>query len=884
MSRTIPGLKAEIVDFQIKATPVTNPGEIVILLCDLPDQVTIADDNNPGDVIHLSVPANTPLLINGTTALKNLILGSELMEGLDSLVGNDRNLDIVNVLPMLSSELPLAVCKIVKRNGERPDTSDTKQLYEALEVAYEGLENYPAGFIVPLGVSIEDVVVKTANKISVDKYTGCAHVNNTSSILKNVEAGFVFEADAVEYLDKLTVKVDTEVTLMPSKSLKIKYTIFNGLTEIATYLDSNSINLLASESNSTVEKYYNLIKQVKPNGVLVSTPVNISDNNLLPLIQEDTIEASIALAKAEKGVLIIDPAYLTNGTVTRTYSKEIAIDGKKIATLSLSVDLEQSDAVTYNGFGYTVNWENIQLGEIAFKYITSELAPYTWYIGGTDFALKMSDGTAVATPVIYSAMNLPSRTLNGFTVNNLQTFLTQKGTVLLDRSAYTVEKFIKATETRSSENVLIDFVPNFNTYAVSALLNIENVVERDNVFYATINDEEIALSNIKNSKTGSKLFVIEDYILNYKDSLKIKLLAGLELPAEDSDFNLEITVVPASADFSKRAVDFCDYLTKQMNDCRVVMGVRPPKTTSPDDIKTQVTRVSNLLSNKSFPKGKLDNGSYLVVVSGAQKIDGYGGITDFAETKILSYDVATKKIVVDQSLSFVTGDKIDLIYTKKGKTIIDENIVVDIITTPDGYEVILKDEFTSAFLNTALITTRRVQISNAKDRTGSFLAALYAVTANNYGIDKAPFNVTLPGASEILYSMNQLTQLTNAKVTAITRNTFNTNGYIFDTPTLAGEVSDFQDQGTIGLVLYFIRSLRTIAGSRKGQRFGSADKQMIFTTELEAPFKAQTGKTITDYKLDVDFSKLNSSNELSVSFSIREAKKLKLVTITARLY
>lgn len=227
MSRVIPGLKAEIVDFQIKATPVTNPGEIVILLCDLPDQVTIADDNNPGEVIHLSVPANMPLLINGTTALKNLILGSELIEGLGSLVGSDRNLDIVNVLPMLSSELPLAVCKIVKRNGERPDTSDSKQLYEALEVAYEGLENYPAGFIVPLGVSIEDIVVKSANKISVDKYIGCEHVNNTSSILKNVDAGFLFESDATAYLDKLTVKVDTEVTLTPSKTLKIKYSVLN---------------------------------------------------------------------------------------------------------------------------------------------------------------------------------------------------------------------------------------------------------------------------------------------------------------------------------------------------------------------------------------------------------------------------------------------------------------------------------------------------------------------------------------------------------------------------------------------------------------------------------------------------------------------------------
>ena len=168
MSRIIPGLKAEIIDFQIQSAPITNPGEIGVLLCDLPDQVTIADPDNIGEVITLSVPANVPLLINGTTALKELILGSELVTGLNTLVGADRHLDIVNVLPMLNSDLPLAVCKIVRRNGERPDTSIKKEVYEALEVAYENLENYPAGFIVPLGISIEDVVV-TAQKASVNK-------------------------------------------------------------------------------------------------------------------------------------------------------------------------------------------------------------------------------------------------------------------------------------------------------------------------------------------------------------------------------------------------------------------------------------------------------------------------------------------------------------------------------------------------------------------------------------------------------------------------------------------------------------------------------------------------------------------------------------------
>ena len=59
---------------------------------------------------------------------------------------------------------------------------------------------------------------------------------------------------------------------------------------------------------------------------------------------------------------------------------------------------------------------------------------------------------------------------------------------------------------------------------------------------------------------------------------------------------------------------------------------------------------------------------------------------------------------------------------------------------------------------------------------------------------------------------------------------------------------------------------------------------MILKTELEAPFQAQKGITIVDYRLNVDFSKLNSANELSVSFEIREAKKLKVIKISAKLF
>lgn len=878
--RKIPGLKAEIFDFQIKSDPITNPGEIVILLCDLPDQITISDDNNPGEVLHLPVPANVPLLINGTTELKELILGSELTEGLGNLIGNDRHLDIVNVLPMLSSTLPLAVCKIVRRNGERPDTSNTKELYEALEVAYESLENYPAGFIVPLGVSIEDVVVSNSNNVTVEKYIGNEVVATGQSVFRDVKASLFFEPGKSEFYDKIKVELDAVVDT-DAKTLKAKISAFNGSTNILQETDTTTYTLIPSEVNSVSEKYAKLEKLVAASG---DVPFNIPTADYLPLVQEDTIEAQITLAKNEKGILIIDPALTKDRDLTKVITKDLIIDSVKVATLTLEYKIKKLEAVTYETSGYTVDWNNIGPGEMAYKLIQKDIEPYKWYVSGSTFLLKTEVGAEINTPVVFSAVEVPARKISGYALNQLTEFRSKKGNVSLNRSAFTVEKYIKATETRSNETVLIDFVDNFNSYSVSSLIEIESVYKKENVWHALINEEEIALPDLKILTSFSKLFVLENYTLNYKDALKIELLAGLELPAKNATFNLEITVVPAGADFSKRAVDFCDYLTKQMNDCRVVMGVKPPKTTSAEDIKDQVARVTKFIANKSYLKGKLDAGAYLVVVTGAQKVNNYGGITNFSETKILSFEAQDKKIVVDSSLSFVVGDKIDLIYTRKGKTMIDENIVEDVVSTPDGYEIILKNALTSAFVNTSILTTRKIQITNAKDRKGSFLAALYATTANNFGVDKAPFNATLSGSSEVFYSANQLKQLAEARLTPITRNVYDTNGYVFDTPTLAGSASDFQDQETIGLVLYFIRVLRNISASRKGQRFGSADKQLIFNTELEAPFKDQIGKTIVSYRLNVDYSTLNKDNQLNISFEIKDAKKLKSVKITARLY
>ena len=461
MSRIIPGLKAEIIDFQIQSAPITNPGEIVVLLCDLPDQVTIADPDNIGEVITLSVPANVPLLINGTTALKELILGSELVTGLNTLVGADRHLDIVNVLPMLNSDLPLAVCKIVRRNGERPDTSIKKEIYEALEVAYENLENYPAGFIVPLGVSIEDVVV-TAQKASVNKvktFEATASFNN--SVFTEAKATALSEPGKESIVAGLKIELDMVVNgLNATPKVTVKD---NANVVILTESLNESLSLVCSETNSLRTKYEELSKLAKPNGTLVAAPVSIVDDTLISLVQEGTIEAKIAEAKAERGLLIVTPLTFVNGNVKKVINKDILIGGVKIASLVIEYTLKASEAITFSNGSYTVNWASLTDDVVVKKINETSIAPSTWYIGGTEFAFKTVANATITTPVAYSATPGIERTLTAVTAkNNFKELTSALEVVELERNAFTVEKYIKATETRSSEEVLIDFDANTN--------------------------------------------------------------------------------------------------------------------------------------------------------------------------------------------------------------------------------------------------------------------------------------------------------------------------------------------------------------------------------------------------------------------------------------
>lgn len=814
---TIPGISAKLVDYQLQAEPITTPGDIVIILCDLPDELTIPDPDKTGEFLVVPVPANVPILINQTSELKSLITGDEIKNGIVNATGKDQHLAIVNILPLLKTEKPVALCKIIRRNGERPDVTINKELYEAMDFAYEHLGNYPAGAVVNAEIGFEDEALIKNQEIISEKF-------NFNSSLTNISISAKKQVESVSF----------KKSFVTENSIKITVTENGKTYEKTVQVPTRTDNVLS-------KKYYQLkelAEQAKTSNSAVIAP-----EELIELLESNTIEQYLNSANAESGKIV-------NANLT-----PFIFD---IATLN--------NVFTFTLKPVSLNYNEIREDEVFGLETKAEIIPASFVLeDGTTYAFSN-----VTNPLAPEAVDKKINALTQVYTPQEHIFSKSNTTVIsVDRTYVTCEQLNLLTDIRIKDKVLIDIDKTKNKFTSSALLTIEDLREN----FLVINGEEIEIETLP---LEGKILT-SDIIFNYKGLLEIKLLKGLEL--DFAKFNYELSVLPLGASFDKRTVQFCHKLTEELNECIAYFGTKPPKTTSAKDIEEQVTRLYNLSQTKNYADTDLDKGLYLNVVVGAHKSGTYGGITNFPQTVVKS--IVSDKVTIDTSLSLNIGDKIELSSVVKGKTLIEEFVVEDIIDIFNAQEIKLNKEVGAKIIGSK--TTKLLSLVNKKDTKGTYLAAMYACFANGY-LDKAPMNVQLPGESEVFYTNKQIERLLDARMTPVNRKPFNTNGVIKDTPTMAMPTSDFTDQSTVGLVFYLIRQLRVICEPKIGKKFGDAAKQMLFQEELEAPFKTLLGTEILDYKLDINFAKLNKTNKLEVGFYIKEAKKLKSVSITAKMF
>jgi hypothetical protein len=144
MKKTLPGFELTIEDNAPAAVTVTAVEDVIVIYGVLPETLKYEDDD--GTVYDKYIEPNKPMLITKKEeAIKTLDISDMLLTR-----------EIKNIIQLIPNGTSIALCKIVKRNGESPNPDDMIEMYEALDFAFESTENYPLKQPILAGVSLDD--------------------------------------------------------------------------------------------------------------------------------------------------------------------------------------------------------------------------------------------------------------------------------------------------------------------------------------------------------------------------------------------------------------------------------------------------------------------------------------------------------------------------------------------------------------------------------------------------------------------------------------------------------------------------------------------------------------------------------------------------------
>lgn len=145
----IPGVKTSFLDYQSKKVSNSPTGAVVVILGDMPDTYKESDGTASG-YKEKPFPANSPMLVSDAAKMSNILTGANIINGVS------KSNDISNVMNMLDLSNQTAFCKIVTRNGSRPNLLSLHEKYQAIEHALEDLANYPVSRVVVIGTAFDE--------------------------------------------------------------------------------------------------------------------------------------------------------------------------------------------------------------------------------------------------------------------------------------------------------------------------------------------------------------------------------------------------------------------------------------------------------------------------------------------------------------------------------------------------------------------------------------------------------------------------------------------------------------------------------------------------------------------------------------------------------
>ena len=145
----IPGVKTTFLDYQAQKAAIASAGSVVVILGDMPDTYKESDGTASG-YKEKPFPANSPMLVSDAAKMSDILTGANIINGVS------RSNDIANIMQMLDLTKPTGFCKIVMRNGLRPNLLSLHEKYQAIENALENLANYPVSRVVVIGTAFDE--------------------------------------------------------------------------------------------------------------------------------------------------------------------------------------------------------------------------------------------------------------------------------------------------------------------------------------------------------------------------------------------------------------------------------------------------------------------------------------------------------------------------------------------------------------------------------------------------------------------------------------------------------------------------------------------------------------------------------------------------------
>ena len=374
----IPGVKTTFLDYQAQKAAIASAGSVVVILGDMPDTYKESDGTASG-YKEKPFPANSPMLVSDAAKMSNILTGSNIINGVS------RSNDIANVMQMLDLTKPTGFCKIVMRNGLRPNLLSLHEKYQAIENALENLANYPVSRVVVVGTAFDEGFDELPNVeyfyltgtgsstlrpfIKMDSFKGFGYK------IKPEDGSFVSKDPIVVKgtvnANDFTITVGTKDTIIPTTTnlTNEEVSIDTGAFLIVIPKDTTAIDFEA-----TVNPVFYNMKEVEIYSALISGEntiiANKTNKELKVVIAEGdenyTANTSGTLnfefkkdpVDATKGYVFIEDVQ-QNMTVNDVLTNEIVLtDGKNTEDLFIEINglkitfkpgIEFLDTATVNG-------------------------------------------------------------------------------------------------------------------------------------------------------------------------------------------------------------------------------------------------------------------------------------------------------------------------------------------------------------------------------------------------------------------------------------------------------------------------------------------------------------------------------------------------------